>query len=480
MGLVVLALIFLPRTYTSNARLFVRLGKESVGLDPTATISKTVDVDGSREHEINSEIEILRSRLLLEEVVNKLGPQYVISGTEGATAESSWFDLVLAPVDIARTWMHGDISPTEHAVTELSKTISITSPKKSNIIIVKAQGRDPKHAQRLLQTFVDAYMVSHAKANRTEGSYEFFVGQSKLLADQLKDANAELRDEKNALGLVSLEGQQQNVQDHASKIEAALLENERALAHSEAKIAALKESLTRLPAELDAEQTVLPNTGADAMRNELYKLQIQEKEASSRFTALHPHVIALRRQVADTQRILDEQESSRHQTTKKLSTVHLAAQTELTTAEALASAQRAEGKSLRDQLKSIQSKIKTLNGSEARIADLSRQVDLLETNYRDYVANREQARIDQALSSDRISNVNIIQPASFVAKPSSPRILLSLIAGFVLAAGGSVMLAFVCEHFDPSLKTTDQIENELGIPVLFAVPRSERHALPQN
>src|SRR4029079_12810294 len=64
MTAVVGLLIFFPRTYSSEARLFVRLGKESVSLDPTATLGQTVAVNESRESEINSELEMLRSRVL--------------------------------------------------------------------------------------------------------------------------------------------------------------------------------------------------------------------------------------------------------------------------------------------------------------------------------------------------------------------------------------------------------------------------------
>ncbi len=481
MGLVVLGLIFLPRTYTSDARLFVRLGKESVSLDPTATVSQTVDVQDTRESEINSEIEILRSRGLMEDVVTKLGPDEILYGGSAGGAGSSVMDVLLAPVDVARTWVSGRISPEERAIAELEKTVSITSPKKSSILILKAKGRTPQQAQTILQAYVDAYMVKHAKANRTEGSYEFFVDQSKLLADQLKLANEELRDAKNAISLVSIEGQRQNVQSQASSIEDAILENQRALAHSEAKVASLQEALKKLPPDLDAEHTAgLPNVAADAMRNELYKLQIQEKEASSRFTSLHPTVIALRRQVEDTHKILDEQESSRSQTTKKTNPVHQSVQTELTAAQALAAAQRAEAASLEKQYNGIQAKIRTLNDGEFRITNLTRQTELLEASYRDYTANREQARIDQALAHGQISNVNVVHAATFVAKPSSPKVLLTLIAGFIVAAGGAVLLAFACDHLDPSLKTSDDIENELGIPVLFSVPRNDRHALLNN
>jgi capsular polysaccharide biosynthesis protein len=76
--------------------------------------------------------------------------------------------------------------------------------------------------------------------------------------------------------------------------------------------------------------------------------------------------------------------------------------------------------------------------------------------------------------------VNIVQQASFVAKASSPKPLLVLLAGFVFAAAGAVLLAFAAEHLDQSLKTSDQIEQELGIPVLFAVPRGVRHELLHN
>lgn len=65
-----------------------------------------------------------------------------------------------------------------------------------------------------------------------------------------------------------------------------------------------------------------------------------------------------------------------------------------------------------------------------------------------------------------------MQPATLVAKPSSPRVPLILLAGFALASLGAVCVAFAAEFLDPSLKTSEQVENELGIPVLFSVPRS--------
>src|SRR5689334_8679514 len=56
-----------PRTYRSQTKLFLRLGRENVTLDPTTTLGQTpvVAIPPSRENEINSVLEILKARTLL-------------------------------------------------------------------------------------------------------------------------------------------------------------------------------------------------------------------------------------------------------------------------------------------------------------------------------------------------------------------------------------------------------------------------------
>lgn len=475
MALIIGALVVWPRTYSSESRLLVRLGKESVGLDPTASLGQTIGVEGgTRENEINSEIEMLRSRVLLEDVVHRVGPQDILrKSSDGST---SWLDVAMTPLFEVKSWLTGDIGPEERAVQKLDKEIRVTSPRKSNVIVVTCNARDPELAQRILQAYLEAYQVMHVKANRTSGSYDFFVDQSDLVREQLTLANEELRDAKNKNSLASVEGQRANVEAQASAIELALLENERAMSSSDATIEALRQTLKELPEHQD-ENVELPSYAVDTMRNELYKVQIQEKEASSRYTALHPRVIALRRQVEETRKILSSEEGRINHKSHRLSPVHQSVQTDLAKARATAAAHKAESASLKQQFEAVQSKIRALNDNELRITDLSRKVELLEASYRNYATNREQARIDQALELGRISNVNVVQPASFVTKPASPRIQLTLIVGLFLATVGAVLVAFAAEYLDPSLRTSEQAEQELGLPVLFSVPRDVRHEL---
>ena len=54
-------LLLRERGFTSQARLLVQIGRESVTLDPTATMGETVGLRQDRENELRSELEILRS-----------------------------------------------------------------------------------------------------------------------------------------------------------------------------------------------------------------------------------------------------------------------------------------------------------------------------------------------------------------------------------------------------------------------------------
>jgi uncharacterized protein involved in exopolysaccharide biosynthesis len=476
LALLVVGVLLFPRAYTSEARLFLRLGKESVTLDPTATTNDVINVNESREGEINSELEILRARVLLEDVVENLGADDVLSHE----SKKGWLSTLIAPLVALKTLLAGDVGPTEKAVIKLQKTLVVTSPKKSNVVLIKCKANDPARAQRILSTFVSAYLVRHGQANRTVGSYEFFVDQSELLHNQLTKVQEELRDDKNLNGLLSIEGQRDNLEEQANLIEIARLENERALASSDQKIAAFRALLADLPQHELAEEAVMPNSAADNMRNELYKVQIFEQEARARFTDAHPHVIALRRQVDEMRKILTDEEANRSQPTHKLSEVHQSVEIDLIEAQATAAAQRAEAVALDQQLAALQVKVRALNDQEMRIAELGRKADLTETAFRTYTTNCEQARINAALESGRISNVNVVQPASLSAKPSSPSLSLGFALALVLATSASILVALVSDQLDRSLKSPNEIEQALEVPVLFSIPRGTRHAFADN
>ena len=54
------------------------------------------------------------------------------------------------------------------------------------------------------------------------------------------------------------------------------------------------------------------------------------------------------------------------------------------------------------------------------MVNLQRELALQDAKYRKYSENREQARIDQALETNKISNISVVQQATASTKPVRP------------------------------------------------------------
>ena len=82
--------IFAPKSYHSQGMLLIRLGKENATLDPTVTMGHepVVTVPQSRDNELNSVVEILKSHAIAEKVVDALGTDFVLEHSTAASAST--------------------------------------------------------------------------------------------------------------------------------------------------------------------------------------------------------------------------------------------------------------------------------------------------------------------------------------------------------------------------------------------------------
>jgi uncharacterized protein involved in exopolysaccharide biosynthesis len=112
-----------------------------------------------------------------------------------------------------------------------------------------------------------------------------------------------------------------------------------------------------------------------------------------------------------------------------------------------------------------------VNGAQQE--NLTREVKEAEGNALLYKQKREEARIGDALDRQRIVNVAIAEAATVPALPARPHWALTLLFGTLLACLVSPGVAFAVDHFDPSLRTPDELRDVLQIPVLAALPKEK-------
>ena len=446
LSITVLFVLFAPRQYRSEGKLFVRLGRENSTLDATATLGQNpiVAVPLSRENEINSEVEILQSRALIEKVVDALGPEKIVGKADR-----------------------------EKAVRRVSKRLQVEAAKKSSVIAIDYRGPTPELCQAVTAKLMDIYLEEHARLNRTHGSYKFFVEQTDRLREELSRREAGLRDLKNQTGLAYPAVQRKQLVTRIGRLEDDLLHAEELRSVEEANVRRLQALQASMPEAQVKETTGFGDEGTNRMRERFYALQLREKEAQSKYTDNHPIMRQLHEQTAAAREILKQEEKTLKQVTREPGRLHQEAALALLAAEPKLASLEARSARLQTQLATVRRELSTLNDNELLVAEAQREVDLLEKNYAKYSANLEQSRIDQQLEVQQMSNISVVQPASFEPKPVSPRVLLSLALGFLAATFGGLGLPLAIDQFERPTRTVKSNGNG-KTPLHDAIPRLRR------
>lgn len=427
-GLSLLAIALLPRSYVSEAKLMIRMGRESVGLDPTATTGETVMLQKTQDEEVNSAVNIFLGRELLERVVEKVGADRILddaqSGRPAGSQQISTVQSVLASINDAMVSLRLSDPGTkvDQAVRRLEKRTTVTAPKLSTVITVRYTAASPELAHDVVATLTSVFLEDHSRLNQSDGSLQFFATQTDKLFKDLTAAQEKLRDRKNAYQLTSAENRRSMV-----------------------------------------EQT------KDAMRRKVYELQMQENDLMSRYTDEFPPLKEIRRQRELAERAL--MEPSPPSVASEPPTATNAND------DSVADRPRTKASPAVLQLASVgteqqgrlASELQRLNDQELELAQLEREVKLLEGKYAMHVEKLEQARVNEALSRDGISNVKVAQQASTVHKPVSPKKSLLLAGGLMVAFIGAAGSALAAERFDQTLRTTAQVEQQLNLPVLASI-----------
>lgn len=401
---------YAPREYESEAKLFVRVGWENAGLDPTVNKADAVAINISRETEISTMLEHLRCRPILENAMNMVMPP---SANESPEAR-------------------------ERAFASFKSRLSITSPKSSMVIRIAAKGDTPEQAHKTVSALTSLYMDDRLLLSRPEGSYEFLVEQSDRLKEEFETAQAELRDAKNRGDLASIQGRRAALESQINIVQTKINEVSASLSAAEAKMLTLRTSIDSLPEPLLKQMVVgSPNDGIATMRDKLFQLQVQQEEVRSKFQAAHPKFIAVQAQVDEMTALLKKENPDRPQILQAI----------LAADNSNKAALLAQKQSLQSQLLELRDELIALNENEMQVTQCEMKLKQAESKYIAFSIKTEDARIDSALLKDKISNVQVIQPASMSVLPVSPQKASILLLSLMFGVAGGVALALVSDQW---------------------------------
>lgn len=480
--LAISAIIMLwPRKYRSEAKIWIKIGRENSRLDPTAATGETISIqETDREDEIKSVLDVIASRGVITSVVDKLTPDVVLGdaplpGQEEKETSAITKSLKEALGSVINVVKQIDpISDKEEAIQEIIENVDVGSERKSNVVSIEYDSDSPELAQAVVDSLIQQYTLRHAQIFVTQGSKKFFEEQKASLREDVAKKSDQLKDFKDKMGLASIGGHRSMLEDQMGVAQQQKMDTIRELEGAKARILTINDLLTKQPKSILAEQKSVPNTGRDLIRSQLYELQVQRMELEARLKD-HPRIDAIKKQEAEARRELAKRnDSSRMEVTEAVSEVYQELLLDLAEAKASVSGFEAVLAELKGQQAKIASRITELNSADISIEQLQRDVNLAVNNYSKYSENLEDARISEALDQQAFSNISLAQSPTLEEKPISPSKGILALLGLAAMFFGTIAIAVGLEAIDNSARRAQQVSEAIGAPVLVSIPDSRR------
>lgn len=447
--LAVLAVLKLPNRYVSNAQLLVRLGPGAVAMDPTAGLSQTVSLQESRLTHVNSVVELLRSKKMVERVSARVGPKRL---TSQATFLPPVMDSIvgLLPKKVARA--EGGLSAEEIkqqiAINEACKVVEsdveIYPAVNAYTINLEYLADSPFLARDVVAAFLEEYPKYHSDAHESSGSVEFFELESEEAFGRATGLQKQINELKKEHGIIELDSAKSALRQEMTQIQRDLNSVIGELSSVDAELQMLSQTMASMPGTIESETiTGIAKPAGVSVRSRFYDLEVQAQELASKYKPDHPKRVAVESQLKAARDIANDEIGNQQQTREVVNPNLQSMDLAFRTANAKRSGLQAKKSSLETQREAAQRTLLSLNQVGATLTQLEWDASVAEQNYVETAQRLASARQIMALGNRQSSDVSVAQPATLELKKVGPKRGMLIVAALGLIGLVSVVQAAV-------------------------------------
>jgi len=431
LGWLVVALI--PNSYESEARIFVQLDDvlaEQIGIGANA-----------RERDIDRIRQTLVSSVNLETVVRS---------TRIGDTVSSGTDM-------------------EAAIARLEDDIQVVSEGENIFEISATSGRsdlsdaeNAELAQTIAQRMIDIFREENLGGARGE-----MADSIEFLNEQLADREAELAAAEERR--LAFEAQNPDLIGGAQAIAAQLGATRAELRSVESDLAAAQAALAALDGQLAStpRTIIVPGSGGPLATLAQAEANLAAMRARG-LTNEHPDVVAAQRTVASLREQVQASGASGgggmpNPAHTSLQSMRVERQSNVMSLQSRAAALRAE-------IASINASQAREPGVAAEAQRISRDYEVLRTQYDELLQDREELRLRGQLEGERSAGqFEVVDPPTTPRVPAAPNRALLLFGVLVFGLGAGTGTAFALSKLGSTFATAGQLERTFGLPVVGTI-----------
>jgi len=441
--------------YQASARLLVKSGREfQVRSDPNQPVASVPSV--TKQEVVNSEIQILTSRDLLEAVINKVGPDRLYPGSSG------WFGL------------GSNQSATEAALRHFEQDFRAAPVELTDVIEIGYRNADRTLSIETLNTLIDLYQKKHAEMF-ADPRYKFLEQQTKQYEEQLDAVTQKITQIKTSEGLFDVEAQRAKLIDDRASTNTILqqLQSQAVQAHNRVEfLTGRLKGTPQLVAGGDAQSDAV-----DQARIRLLDLQVKKQQLTERYVGNVKPLQDAEAEIAQLQSVLKGPLGGARKTTSQRNPAYDDMTVALNRALADAAPLDKEIALRSQQLDATDGRLRRLEEGAKTLDDEQRERRTLEELVHTYRTQYEAARMTEDQNNADLVSVSMVQRPVAADRPAGPRHMPFVLAGVLIGlVGASGMLIYLLV-FRETLITVESVERIIGVPVLASVPNSRR---PEN
>ena len=372
---------FWPPTYEATGSLLIKGREYGESLFPGARGGGNVLLYLRPEEEVNSEIEVIRSRPVLERVVREL--QLHRRPPAPSRIGLGWLTARLAR-------RVSDADAFELAVGQLRENLRVEPSLASQVVRLRYRAGDPALAARVVNAVLAEYLKQHLAININTSADAFYAEQIRALETELGGFQQQAVALKRSTGIVSFPEQRTSLLKKKETFDLALVTVRKEIISKRSKVERIAELLK------DDARVLIPlsEIGQRAPVADLHKtlvtLRLELETIRQRYNDQSRQVIAFREQIASVEaQIREEVNRVLRQETAELRKLE------------------AEAQALAGTLRDMEREVRDLPPTELALFNLEKQIEDKQAALTALRRKQQDSRVSQA-SDWRMENVKVV------------------------------------------------------------------------
>ena len=451
--------------YQAEARIAIE--RESSSSPVTGQRVEYID-EQAESLSFNTHSKLIKSKPVIESLLADLKN---VNGKEDAAGT-----LATNPVQVVATYIHSSIGglkdkirlflrreksgPSEQGVIDkqiqlIQDQIEITPEKDTRLLNIDVRDTNPakaaKIANLLAQKYIDFDLATRLASENKK--MEWLSREVHSLKKRLEDNEKAFSEYKQLNKVFSVEGQQKVIDQKISEMNNEYLATQSKRQEMDAKLAEINKKYDG-KAGIGYVRSILNNETIDVIYGNLTNLELEQSRLAKVFKSQHPKMQQIRSEIAKVKAKLNIE------LTKEIENLKVQ-QTVLVNRE----------KSMEQTIAGFEDDAMNNNSKELKYTILQRNKDTSQQLYDTLVAKIKEAGI---ASSSATSNIRIVEQASVPIDPVEPNKKKNLLLSVVLGVFGGLSLAFFFEYLDQTVRTEEDVQVLLGLPVLSLIPVADK------